>query len=166
MAKLSVSSTLAALIVVSALMAMVQPGLGQNRKVAAPPKKDRQDDAHISPPPPPAEAPSPEEEYLNSIPQDVKDFVDNCTRSVSPKCGEQIVGSLINARKVHTKCCHQLVNMGLKCHIAIVNLFSGMPDVKEAEKTIKGNSHRVFRHCVKLVKKDNKRRAKGPAPPS
>ncbi|KAL3535259.1 hypothetical protein ACH5RR_003720 [Cinchona calisaya] len=163
MVKLGVSSILAALIIGSALMAMAQPGPDQNPKVLPQPKNNNHPHNNRSAKPPSSK--SPRVVYLDSIPQKVKDYVDNCTKNVTDDCGEEIVGSLFSARKVHSKCCNELVNIGEKCHKTLVNVLSGSPDVKQSAGVLKANGHKVFSYCVRLVKKEHEKNHKGPARP-
>nr|XP_027067354.1 uncharacterized protein LOC113692955 [Coffea arabica] len=156
MAKLDLSSTtLAALIVGGALMGMVHPGLAQELKVAAPPKEHHHPHHHKNHSrAPTAGAPSaglPEEAYLDSTPESIQDYIDNCTENVSPICGEEIVGSLFGTRNVSIPCCYQLLNIGMECHTAVVNVFAGLPDVKQGAPIIRANSHKVFNAASKKL---------------
>ncbi|XP_027174069.1 protein DOWN-REGULATED IN DIF1 11-like [Coffea eugenioides] len=168
MAKPDLSSTiLAALIIGGALMAMVPPGLAQELKVTAPPKEHHHPHHHKNHSrAPPAEAPSaesPEEACLDSTPESIQDYIDNCTENVSPICGEEIVGSLFGTRNVSIPCCCQLLNIGMECHAAVVSVFAGLPDVKQGAPIIKANSHKVFNACLKEVRKNRKLKAKATA---
>ncbi|OIT20432.1 PREDICTED: uncharacterized protein LOC109220176 [Nicotiana attenuata] len=95
------------------------------------------------------------DKYINSLPKDLLNFVENCTKKFPLKCGDKVINAINEKGNVDKKCCHDLVKMGLKCHKALIKVYIGLPEVKDKidPKVVKHNANKVFKKCVALDKK-------------
>ena len=103
---------------------------------------------------PPTSSPSVDEIYVQNLPQNFKDILEECTKKMTVDCSEEIVTNMINSKTpVSDNCCKKLVDMGLKCHKALVRLFVGLPEAKGYASQIYGNGAIVYNNCALLANK-------------
>ncbi|VFQ97690.1 unnamed protein product [Cuscuta campestris] len=93
--------------------------------------------------------------YMDSLPKNVTEFLDNCTDHMSVDCATEVISAMLLRRDVSDVCCGDLVLMGIECHSSLVKLFIHSPDQKANAPLIIANSQRVFDYCTVV---DRKRR--------
>lgn len=118
--------------------------------------------------PPPTIPPSQKEEnahekYINSLPKELVEYLENCTKYLPNKCGVKVLNATLHGKgDIDKKCCHDLVGMGLKCYKNLIKVYIGLPEVKDKidSKDVKSNVKKVFEKCVDLDKKKKKKKEK------
>ncbi|MCD7471587.1 hypothetical protein HAX54_012086 [Datura stramonium] len=123
---------------------------------------------HPLPPPtiPPSEKEDTHDKYINSLPKNLIEYIENCTKYLPVKCGEKVLNATLENGNVGKKCCHDLVGMGLKCYKTLVKVYIGLPEVKDKidSKVVKSNVKKVFKKCVALDKKKQQQHHSPPSP--
>ncbi|CAH9076613.1 unnamed protein product [Cuscuta europaea] len=106
-----------------------------------------------SPAPLAGEHKSQHQRYIDSLPKNVTEFLDNCTDHMVLECAEEVINAILLMGSISDACCTDLVSMGVECHTSLVKLFVNSPLHKANAPTIIANSQRIFDDCTIVDRK-------------
>jgi len=80
-------------------------------------------------------------------------YLSNCVNKLKPKCGEQILFSVIVGNQTVSRyCCTSLVkDMGQTCHTDVTRYATDLPEHKNNKREILNRCDKVWKHCSCLV---------------
>ncbi|EOY09207.1 Uncharacterized protein TCM_024608 [Theobroma cacao] len=75
-------------------------------------------------------------------------FLEECTKKMSQKCGQNVVGSIFGDTVTSDECCQELVRMGKTCHDDMVKFFVSLPELKLNASDVYAEGEQVWNDCV------------------
>nr|GLL20217.1 hypothetical protein DM860_000705 [Ipomoea trifida]GMC58378.1 protein DOWN-REGULATED IN DIF1 11-like [Ipomoea batatas]GMC61150.1 protein DOWN-REGULATED IN DIF1 11-like [Ipomoea batatas]GMC63355.1 protein DOWN-REGULATED IN DIF1 11-like [Ipomoea batatas]GMC64937.1 protein DOWN-REGULATED IN DIF1 11-like [Ipomoea batatas] len=92
--------------------------------------------------------------YIDYLPKNVTEFLDNCTEHMALDCATEVITAMVTKGQPPSEiCCGDLMLMGIECHTSLMKVYVNSPEGKPNAAVITSNSRRVFDECVAVDKK-------------